>query len=46
MLMVSGLMLARRSSWTADQTRVRGRRMPSSSMERLNPGGSVDGWGG
>ena len=41
MLMVSGLTLARRSSWTADQTRVRGRRMPSSSMEWPNPGGGL-----
>ena len=39
--MVSGLVLARRSSWTADQTRVRGRRMPSSSMEWPNPGGGL-----
>ena len=35
-LMVSALVLARRSSWTTGLTRVRGRRMPSSSMERLS----------
>ena len=40
-MLVSGRTLARRNSWTADQTRVRGRRMPSSSMEWPNPGGGL-----
>ena len=41
MQMVSVLRLPRRNSWTTGQTHVRGRRMPSSSMERQGSRGGL-----